>query len=1015
VECDVVPAAGTPTATDNCDAAPAVTYLGEVRTNGNCPSNYTLTRTWKATDACGNTSTAEQVITVHDTTAPVLHDVPADATVECDAIPTAATPTATDNCDAAPAVTYLGEVRTNGDCPSNYTLTRTWKATDACGNTSTAQQVITVQDTTPPVINCPANATVEPNNSACKYTVQGNEFNSTATDACGTATMSYELSGASTGSGSDLNGVVLEQGNTIITWKATDACGNTSTCSFTVTVTANNSIISVNCPANITVNAAPALCTATVNIGTATATPGCGATIVSITNNHPSTTFNVGTTIVIWTALDSHGNMATCAQTVVVVDNQPPTISCPGNKQANANAGQCYATGVNLGMPATSDNCGVASLTNDAPLQFPVGTTIVTWTVTDVNGNTATCSQSVLVKDNQNPVISCPANVTVNANNGLCQASSVVLIPATATDNCGIASITNNHPSQVYPVGTTQVVWTATDVNGNSSNCTQLVVVIDNQPPVISCPANITVNSKPNQCFETAIHLDDPVVSDNCGTVSVSNNHPSSKYDVGTTAVIWTATDAHGNTSTCVQYVVVVDVWAPTINCPANKVVNADAGQCQATNVNIGAATAGDNCGIASITNNHPSTTYPVGVTQVIWTATDVNGNTSTCMQTVTVVDNQLPVMTCPSNITVNAASGQCSATVVITPPAATDNCGIASVISNHPSSSYPVGVTTVTWTATDVNGNVKTCSHTVTVLDTQLPTIACPANMVQFTATNGCSKSIAIPDPVANDNCGISTQTWVMSGATSGSSPATGINNVGTRTFNVGVTTIVYTVKDASGNSATCSFTVTLTDNVAPTLSCPADMNVVLNGNNKCSGNVNLPNPTYSDNCGVSALSWTMSGATNGASPLTGINLAGVQSLNVGITTVKYKVTDASGNTSTCQFNVTVTNSKCPNSPPQPIITTITGADISTDRAGDVLKLVAFPNPSDRYFNLRIESGSRDNVVITVFNISGKIMQQLKGSVYENFRFGESFIAGTYVVEVRQGDKKVTTKVIKQ
>ena len=150
IECDNIPDAATPTATDNCDAEVDIEYT-EVRTDGNCPDNYTLTRTWVATDNCGNSTTGTQVITVQDTTDPVLAGVPADVTVECDNIPDAATPTATDNCDTDVDIVYT-EVRTDGNCPDNYTLTRTWVATDNCGNSTTGTQIITVQDTTDPVL-----------------------------------------------------------------------------------------------------------------------------------------------------------------------------------------------------------------------------------------------------------------------------------------------------------------------------------------------------------------------------------------------------------------------------------------------------------------------------------------------------------------------------------------------------------------------------------------------------------------------------------------------------------------------------------------------------------------------------------------------------------------------------------------------------------------------------------------------------------------------------------------------
>jgi hypothetical protein len=105
-------------------------------------------------------------------------------------------------------------------------------------------------------------------------------------------------------------------------------------------------------------------------------------------------------------------------RTVTVSDNVNPTITCPANVTATTNTG-CTATGVALGTPTTADNCGVASVTNNAPGAFAIGVTSVTWTVTDNSGNTATCVQTVTVSDNVNPTITCPANVTANHEHGL--------------------------------------------------------------------------------------------------------------------------------------------------------------------------------------------------------------------------------------------------------------------------------------------------------------------------------------------------------------------------------------------------------------------------------------------------------------------------------------------------------------------------------------------------------------------------------------------------------------------
>ncbi|HPT13949.1 MAG TPA: hypothetical protein PK796_04095, partial [Bacteroidales bacterium] len=142
----------SPVAQDEND--PSLTYqkTSGAFVPGSCPNAGTYTNTWIASDDCGFTTPVyTQVITVQDMTDPVL-TVPANVTVECSAVPVVGTATATDNCDTEVTVTYEGEVRTNGSCADSYTLTRTWKAVDNCGNETTASQVITVQDVTDPVL-----------------------------------------------------------------------------------------------------------------------------------------------------------------------------------------------------------------------------------------------------------------------------------------------------------------------------------------------------------------------------------------------------------------------------------------------------------------------------------------------------------------------------------------------------------------------------------------------------------------------------------------------------------------------------------------------------------------------------------------------------------------------------------------------------------------------------------------------------------------------------------------------
>jgi hypothetical protein len=168
---------GHATATDGCDAAPTISYSDET-IPGSCPEEYVIVRTWTATDACGNSTSDVQTIAVVDTTAPVL-TLPADVTVECDesvAPSDTGYAAATDNCDASPATSYT-DVETPGSCPQEKTIARTWTATDACGNSTSGVQTITVVDTTPPVITCNIPGTIVPPDAPIQFTA-------TAADNC---------------------------------------------------------------------------------------------------------------------------------------------------------------------------------------------------------------------------------------------------------------------------------------------------------------------------------------------------------------------------------------------------------------------------------------------------------------------------------------------------------------------------------------------------------------------------------------------------------------------------------------------------------------------------------------------------------------------------------------------------------------------------------------------------------------------------------------------------------------
>jgi hypothetical protein len=169
--------------------------------------------------------------------------------------------------------------------------------------------------------------------------------------------------------------------------------------------------------------------------------------------------------------------------------------------------------------------------------------------------------------------------------------------------------------------------------------------VEDNIAPVPGVPTLPEVTGECSASIASA-----PTATDDCGgTITGTTADPMTYTAQGTFTVLWSYDDGNGNTSTQTQTVIVDDVTAPTITAPADLTVDADAGACAATVVALGTATTGDNCSIATSSNDHSSSTYPIGTTIVTWTATDAVGNTQTATQSVTVVDNQAPVLTLAS------------------------------------------------------------------------------------------------------------------------------------------------------------------------------------------------------------------------------------------------------------------------------------------------------------------------------------------------------------------------------
>jgi len=278
-------------------------------------------------------------------------------------------------------------------------------------------------------------------------------------------------------------------------------------------VTVRYSQCDIQCPANITVNAAPGTCGAVVTYPAATTAGACGS---EITYSHASgSTFAVGTTTVTARSTETR---AECSFTITVVDNQNPVITnCPSNKTVNTDPGVCYASAnsVNAGQATATDNCSgltVAGVRSDGLLltdNYPAGITTITWTATDASNNSATCTQTITVVDNVPPVIS-NASVSKAVLTPPNHKMIDVTVDYTITDNCSFAVIVtvisdepetgiNNGDQGPDIVKVDDKHWqlraerdgkgdgkvytftiTATDISGNVSTATKTVMVAHN-------------------------------------------------------------------------------------------------------------------------------------------------------------------------------------------------------------------------------------------------------------------------------------------------------------------------------------------------------------------------------------------------------------------------------------------------------------------------------------------------------------------------------------------------------
>jgi subtilisin-like proprotein convertase family protein len=679
-------------------------------------------------------------------------------------------------------------------------------------------------------------------------------------------------------------------GISTVTYEATDNEGNVTTCTFNVEVTDGEDPVAVCQDITVQLDAtgnASILATA-VDAGS---TDNCSIASRTLDVSTFDCT-DVGANTVTLTVTDGAGNTNTCTATVTVQDNVAPTAICQNVTVQLDAAGNATVT---AGMVdnGSSDACGIAStsLSQTAFDCTHVGNNLVTLTVTDNNGNVSTCNAQVTVQDLVAPTATCQ-NITVSLDGAGNVSITGAQIDGGSTDACGIASlVASPNAFNCSNIGANPVTLTVTDNNGNVSTCVATVTVQDIINPTVTCQ-NITVQLDGAGTVSIAATALVNSSNDNCGVVSTSASQTTfTCADLGANPVTVTVMDGSGNMGTCVATVTVEDNINPTITCPSNLTRDASATCDYTAGGGEFDPSTTDNCS-ATISHNYNGggatlngETFPLGSTNVTWTATDPSGNSVTCNITIVVEDNTDPVLTTPASFSQNVDLNQCDAVVTYV-TSATDNCDVSvDIVCVPPSgSTFPVGPTTVTCTATDDAGNTDVSTFVVTVVENELPNAVCQNLTVQLDATGNASITANQIDNGSTDNCGISTITVSPNSFTCA---------------NVGANPVTLTVTDNNGNVSTCNATVTVEDNIFPTIVCPADITVSSVG--VCDAFVTVPVPVLGDNCSATATN-NFNGTSNAS-----------DTYPAGTTVVTWTVTDPSGNSTTCNMNVTVEDNELP------------------------------------------------------------------------------------------------------
>jgi hypothetical protein len=452
------------TANDNCSSSVQIQY-SDVISGFGC--SYTLTRTYNAQDACGNSTEFVQLIHVEDTQSPVFVNVPSNVTTSCTIPSTAISPGVIDNCSDA-ITPVLTETITGEGC--DLQIVRLWTATDNCGNSATASQTITVSDNVAPVlIGVPQNVTL-----SCGLVPSAPIV--TATDNC-TALVTVSFNESQSGAGCNLH--------IVRTWTAIDDCGNASSASQVIFISDAVAPVWSSVPSDLNLGCSGQLPV----IASPTATDDCDFDLTIQFVEYAESTPCGEIVHRVWTAIDDCGNSSSIDQSISFQDFDAPVIQVNAPEIINTDCGNIPAVPSVIAL----DDCTSANLFyyEEVMNEGCPYTMMRTWIAIDACGNQSQWTQSIFISDSEAPIfVDVPLDMVIECGDRL------PVVDPIAFDNCtNELSVTMIENSSM--VGCTEVItrtWTATDLCGNAAVVSQTITQIDNSIPEFSVlPQNMIV------------------------------------------------------------------------------------------------------------------------------------------------------------------------------------------------------------------------------------------------------------------------------------------------------------------------------------------------------------------------------------------------------------------------------------------------------------------------------------------------------------------------------------------